>query len=408
MGTRVPAMATLSSLALALTVGCRTDERTSVMIEVDSAGVRIVTSDPLGSDAMCALGVEPAFLVGADEDDDALWFTEVAGVARLSDGSVAVADRGTGQVRIFDSDARHSRTMGGRGEGPGEFRTLWGISVLADDTLWATDMSSSRHSIFSAEGSWIRAVRFNPVYNQLQSWAAGVLASGASLNVRRSFGRFHDFRVPDTAYVEAYGTDGSLLDTVATLVGVQYTLVNPTSVQGQLFDPSPSVDARGTTVAIANGRDPEVRILGDDFRLRGIVRWEDPDRTVTRMHVRASRDEYIARRGVGPGDEGWTDYDEFSTSDRRPAADVFPAVSGVQVGVDGTVWVFRYRRPGALEQPRPMGFGPNGDFVCHLNTEKDDYTIREFGADYVLGVHEDELGIHRVAMYDLERPAAIP
>ena len=378
------------------------------MIEVDSAGVRIVTSDPLGSDAMCALGVEPTFLVGADEDDDALWFTEVAGVARLSDGSVAVADRGTGQVRIFDSDARHSRTMGGRGEGPGEFRTLWGISVLADDTLWATDISSSRHSIFSAEGSWIRAVQFNPVYNQLESWAAGVLASGASLNVRRSFGRLHDFRVPDTAYVEAYGTDGSLLDTVATLIGVQYTQVNPTSVQRQLFHPSPSVDARGTTVAIANGRESEVRILDDDFRLRDIVRWVDSDRTVTRTHVRVSRDEYIARRGVGPGDEGWTDYDEFSTSDRRPAADVFPAVSGVQVGVDGTVWVFRYRRPGALEQPRPMGFGPNGDFVCHLNTGMDNYTIREFGADYVLGVHEDELGIHRVAMYDLKRPAATP
>ena len=119
-------------------------------------------------------------------------------------------------------------------------------------------------------------------------------------------------------------------------------------------------------------------------------------------------DEYIARRGVGPGDEGWTDYDEFSTSDRRPAADVFPAVSGVQVRVDGSVWVYRYRRPGESEQPRLMGFGPDGEFVCHLPPEKDDYTIREFGADYVLGVHEDELGIHRVAMYDLERLAATP
>ena len=376
------------------------------MIEVDSAGVRIVTSDPLGSDAMCALGVEPTFLVGADEDDDALWFTEVAGVARLSDGSVAVADRGTGQVRIFDSDARHSRTMGSRGEGPGEFRTLWGISVLADDTLWVTDISSSRHSIFSAEGSWIRAVQFNPVYTQFENWAAGVLASGASLNVRRSFGRFHDFRVPDTAYVEAYGTDGSLLDTVATLIGVQYTQVNPTSVQRQLFHPSPSVDARGTTVAIANGRDPEVRILGDDFPLRGIVRWADPDRTVTRTHVRAFRDEYIARHGVGPGDEGWTDYDEFSTSDRRPVADVLPAVSSVRVGLDGTVWVWRYRRPGAPERARAMAFDPDGEFVCHLQPEKDDFTIWEFGADYVLGVHEDALGIQSVAMYDLERPAA--
>ena len=209
MGTRVPAMATLSSLALALTVGCRTDERSSAMIEVDSAGVRIVTSDPLGP-------------------------------------------------------TPSTRTRCAR---------------------WAW-----------SRPSWL-----------VENWAAGVLASGASLNVRRSFGRFHDFRVPDTAYVEAYGTDGSLLDTVATLIGVQYTQVNPTSVQRQLFHPSPSVDARGTTVAIANGRDPEVRILGDDFRLRGIVRWADPDRTVTRTHVRALKGRVYRspwRRSGGRGLDG--------------------------------------------------------------------------------------------------------
>ena len=44
----------------------------------------------------------------------------------------------------------------------------------------------------------------------------------------------------------------------------------------------------------------------------------------------------------------------------------------------------------------------------HLPVEKEDYTVYEFGTDYVLGVHEDELGIHRVAMYGLERPTASP
>ena len=37
-----------------------------------------------------------------------------------------------------------------------------------------------------------------------------------------------------------------------------------------------------------------------------------------------------------------------------------------------------------------------------------DYTIWEFGADYVLGVHETDLGVQHVAMYDLERPVAPP
>ena len=46
------------------------------------------------------------------------------------------------------------------------------------------------------------------------------------------------------------------------------------------------------------------------------------------------------------------------------------------------------------------------DLECFLTTNKDDYRILEFGADYVLGVHTTELGVQHVAMYDLVRPAA--
>ena len=171
------------------------------------------------------------------------------------------------------------------------------------------------------------------------------------------------------------------------------------------FDSSARIDAAGRTIAIANGRDPEVRILDDEMRLRLIIRWDDPDREVTSADIRARRD---AERRRAMEDREISPYEEANLNPERPAADVFPGVSSVQVGLDGSVWVWRYRRPDEPDQRRAMRFGPKGDFVCHLNAGMDDYTIREFGADYVLGVHEDELGIHRVAMYDLERPAATP
>ncbi|MDE2874910.1 MAG: hypothetical protein OXU69_14690 [Gemmatimonadota bacterium] len=68
-------------------------------VEIDSTGVRRVTIDPSASDAMCSLGEEPTFSVGDDEDHDELWFSRVLGVARLSDGSVAVADDQSREVR---------------------------------------------------------------------------------------------------------------------------------------------------------------------------------------------------------------------------------------------------------------------------------------------------------------------
>ena len=53
--------------------------------EVDSAGVSIVTSDPLQSDAVCSLSDEPTFLIGDNQDDESQWFSSVSGVGGLSD-----------------------------------------------------------------------------------------------------------------------------------------------------------------------------------------------------------------------------------------------------------------------------------------------------------------------------------
>ena len=91
----------------------------------DSAGVSIVTSDPFSSDRRCALGDEPFFSLGDALGDERYEFYSLRGMARLSDGSVAVIDRRDQRVRIFSETGEFLRSMGGRGEGPGEFRNPW-------------------------------------------------------------------------------------------------------------------------------------------------------------------------------------------------------------------------------------------------------------------------------------------
>lgn len=166
------------------------------------------------------------------------------------------------------------------------------------------------------------------------------------------------------------------------------------------FDANPSIDAKGRTIVIAAGRDPEVRVLDDGMRLRLIIRWDDPGAEVTATDIRKGR-ATERRRALEDGEI--SEYEEANLSPKRPAADVFPAVHSVRLGLEGSVRVYRYRKPGETG-PMQMVFGPDGHFVCHLPATKDRYTIWEAGADYVLGVHTTELGVQHVAMYDLVRP----
>ena len=126
---------------------------------------------------------------------------------------------------------------------------------------------------------------------------------------------------------------------------------------------------------------------------------------VTAADIRKAR-EAERRRALEDGEIG--PYEEANLSPKRPAADVVPAVHSVRAGVDGSVWVYRYRSNGAVAGARQMVLAPDGRFVCHLPATKASYTIWEAGADYVLGVHTTELGVQHVAMYDLERPAPPP
>lgn len=159
----------------------------------------------------------------------------------------------------------------------------------------------------------------------------------------------------------------------------------------------------GGTIALAVGRDTEVRLLDDGFRLRRIVRWSDPDRDVTGADVQAWRDDYIERRG-GRNSPEWDERDDASIDPQIPVADNFPSMSGVRIGRDGRLWVLPYQRPRA-DRVRWMGFEPDGAFLCHLESAQTGLTTYEFGKDYWLGVNSDELGIRTAVMYPLHTPA---
>ena len=401
---RCPINGTATAIAIAaIAAGCdgAPADRSSAMV-TDSAGIEIATSDPWNAEALCTIGDEPTLSIGTLEGDGPDILFQVRHAARLSDGSVAVVDGSSREIRVFAETGAHLVSMGGRGEGPGEFRAPWLLWVLPRDTLWVGDYLPWRFNIFSADGVFIRAVTPEDFSLHTLIPPGGVLDGGYSVNVTQATGAAGDGSATPVNYLAiAHAPDGALVDTLATLPGKR--LVPVPGFAGfvePLFEPSSLVAARSSIVAMTTAREPEVRILDGEFRLRRIIRWSDPDRNVTDAHVQAAHEEYIARHG-GPGSPGWSAGHEAAISNSRPVGEVFPAASDLLIGRDGRLWLKRYPRPN--EEPSWMAFQTVGDFHCHFRPGLE-LTPLEFGADYLLALHRDNLGVERVVMYNLASP----
>ena len=365
-------------------------------VTLDTTGAVVVTSAPLSSDATCTISEEPTLVIGDNEHDDNQWFSVIRGTGRLSDGSIVVADHSAAEVRIYDRQGRHLRSMGRSGEGPGEFRQPLGVWVTSGDVIWAGDFRPWRYNVFTAEGELVRQVNLNPVYLN-SSRGGGVLDNGFTINARQRLGSKPDFSERQSFFVEVHDPSGNLVDGPLKMLGPRQGTIRggPSNfVTSELFGSRPDIDAVGSTIALVHGSKPEVLLLDQTLDVKMIMRYDDPGQNVTDAHVRAWRANRRERRG-----DAWRESDDAAVSPDRPVADMFPYISTVKIGRDGRIWVKRHSLPS--EDRGWLAFGADGRFVCHL-AEMPGF-IWEIGADYVL--LESEEGTPTVRMHELKLPS---
>jgi hypothetical protein len=100
--------------------------------------------------------LEEELRIGSLDDPD-IGFTRVGEVWVSPAGEVYVSERSELEVRVYDTDGRLLRTFGGDGEGPGEFRSIGWFGVLGD-TLWVSDGTLHRTTLFSLDGDLLETV----------------------------------------------------------------------------------------------------------------------------------------------------------------------------------------------------------------------------------------------------------
>ena len=376
----------------------------------DSAGVRIVENPDAAPDGgtLVTLTDEPVLLIGALEAAPEYQFNRVRGVVRLSDGRIVVADGGSSELRWYDPSGVHLTSAGRQGEGPGEFAGLGGVALLPGDSVVAYDNALRRFTVFDGAGGFVgvNALDAEGFPGMNYPVFVGTMGDGTVLMLGRvlQIEGMKEGPIVSPMTVGRYAPDGTLLDSLGTYYGWEaWVAISQQGqrmamrIQNRPFGRSTSVAPLADGFAVGTPLTWEYEVRGPHGALRQIVRLDRPNAPVTADDIEAFQESQL--EDLEDANAIRTRRDELS---ELTYPETMPAFgSPIFADRSGSVWVPDFM---AREGVRTWTvFDPVGRRVGTVRTPAD-LQVFAIGADWLLGVWQDELDVEYVREYGLVRP----
>ncbi|MEX0894035.1 MAG: 6-bladed beta-propeller [Gemmatimonadota bacterium] len=318
----------------ALLAACGGPDQAAVPVErTDSAGVELVRS--LGPDVPLDWTFETVLTLGGkDEGPEAFYQVGNTGIGTDAAGNIHVLDGGNGQVQIFGPDGAHLRTVGRRGEGPGELgQFLYGMAVAPDGAIAVFDAMKRTLVRWDAAGQVLPSIE---VAGQ-PSGRFALLDDGSVMATLRDGAYQGDSARYVLRILEPSGATEDLLAMFAApLQPVDFECVM-ISGMAPLFQPEMRFDRAGSGLVVSSGPDYRVEGRKPDGAVHRVVSRDLPPVAATAELAAIESDSMTVRFGDGrscvvPADE---------VVEQRGFEPVVPAVRQLVGAPDGSFWVQR-------------------------------------------------------------------
>lgn len=421
---REPLHTTVAWLCLVLAplaaCGDNTESLPSAAQVTDSAGIAIVTN-PRGDGVYATIAPEPVLSIGAIDGPVEVLFGRIASVALDGAANLIVADGQMAEIRIFDASGVHLQTIGGPGEGPGEFRALAGAWPAADGAIVAVDQRLDRITRFGRDGELLATATFQgpgeqPMIRPIRLAGPGLFLSRVeSLNLpsqmddafslEDALESISDPSGSRSEYLVRHDLEGTLIDTVTAVPGQ----ATQTSAQGsgtnlsiQILRMPFSPAAAGTAspeghMAVTTGRSYEYSTYNPTGTPERIVRLAEEPTLRTDAHLEA----WV--RGSTGGREPMDDT-QVEAALRRyremPLPDRLPAWNSLVIADGGEIWARRFAIRGAETVARDV-FGTDGSLLGQVVAPAS-LRIQHVGDGRVTVISTDDLGVERMEVYELQ------
>ena len=316
----------------------------------------------------------------------------------------------TRELRVYAADGRHLQTVGRRGNGPGEFRSLSLLGRVQGDTTFVWDLSQRRVSVFSPTAELIETytvAAWSDVARTLMDqfprhfiFPAKAFHLNNGRILLQMVGEPNVEVIPGTTIVQdttplVFADREGSWSRVGRFPGAEFLLQDGLArflSLGEMFRVAPL----GDRVFVGSSHDRNITILSAATGQQvGAIElpWKrrtpsDEDLAVVRQRVLAGFGSSMLAR--------MEDY-----ADAIPRPDSLPMFSDLRVGADAGVWVQLYRAPADAKQEW-LAFNPAGEPLLAFFTDTT-YQLLDIGQSHAVVRVTDGLGVEMVRIYRLER-----
>jgi hypothetical protein len=336
----------------------------------------------------------------------------VEGALLLDDGRIVVADRGSAQVRFYDSAGVFQNFVGGPGDGPGELGYIRGLGRCGADSIYVWELDY-QNVVFSSEGEYVREARPYPMDSrERRPYALRCATNGyyAAVGWENLDGppTIGFYRAEANAWI--LGPDyAQIPDPLAVIpnaglvIAAELGTVLSSERVGHTNGSRPHPFGRATRVALTSdavymgtGEGYEIRQYALDGSVVRITRWTGSDLSITDADLEAYRAAALANVPDAARPAVERDLRDL------PLPSAFPAFEQIETDGSGRVWVKQFQRPTAPGHAWTI-LDTDGAWLGSVQLPTD-FEVTYIASDVVLGIARDDLGVERIRVYDIVKP----
>jgi hypothetical protein len=341
--------------------------------------------------------------IGATDGPETHVFSRIGGAIRTTDNEIIIADGGSGELRWFDSTGQHKLSIGRKGEGPLEFRSMRGLVQARGDTIAVFDPALRRITLVGADGTFSTTLTVQAVPAALHERPdlplyrlIGVLTGGEWVFAPESF-RWTARKPPqivwDSLPALVYDAAGAYVSAVGTGGGEYYA--TPEDGVALPFGNEARFAAGGENLHVVHSAALEVLTYGRRGDVLAIARVTRPRQRVSRGDVKRLVDHYTTLVSH--------DVPRSAIANRvaaLPKPRFLPMAGRVFVDRIGRIWLQEYVRPWVVGDASWYVLDEEGRWLFSMRLPAS-FVPTDIGSDYALGVSRDSQDVQYLRLFEL-------